>query len=407
MLIWILALVILGLAGYAGYALGAIRAAVTFIGLLISSLLAFPLGKLLHGLLATCGVKNPFFAYLLAPAIVFLILLTIFKAVGYSIHHKVDMFYKHKAGDIKMGLFERLNHRVGACIGVLNASVYLVLLCLPLYVFSYATVQTADDNASWSIKFLNTLGRHIKASGMSKIEAAIDPLPESYYQTSDIVGLIYHNDLLESRLSRYPAFLTLGEKPEFQDIGSDKEFTELRLKQPSISEIVNHPKAQAILGNPDLLKEIWGILVPNLSDLDNFLKTGQSAKYGEQKLLGRWEFNLNGALALMKQSNPNFGSTEMQKRRRALFATMSKAVLIAAPDKQVIIKNVGELRPNPNPKQPPTVTMQKLEGQWEGDGNKYTITISNPKKQTLTAEIQGERMTVTGADLPMAFEHEL
>lgn len=64
MLIWILALVFLGMAGYAGYALGAIRAAATLVGLLISTVLAFPLGKLLHGLLATCGIKILF--YLLA-----------------------------------------------------------------------------------------------------------------------------------------------------------------------------------------------------------------------------------------------------------------------------------------------------------------------------------------------------
>ncbi|WP_160164686.1 CvpA family protein [Pedosphaera parvula] len=395
------------MAGYAGYALGAIRAAATLVGLLISTVLAFPLGKLLHGLLATCGIKNPFFIYLLAPVIVFLILLTVFKAIGFSVHHKVDHYYKHKAGDLRMGLFERLNHRVGACIGVVNAAIYLILLCLPIYVFSYATVQVADDNASWSMKMLNTLGHHVRASGMAKIDAAIDPLPETYYQTSDLMGLVYHNDLLESRLSRYPAFLMLGEKAEFQDIGNDKEFTELRLKQPSISEIVNHPKAQAILGNPDMLKEIWGILVPNITDLDNFLKTGQSAKYGDQKLLGRWDFNLNGALALMKQSNPNYGSTEMQKRRRVLFLTMAKTVLIAAPDKQVIVKDVGELHANTNPKLAPTVSMQKLEGQWEGDGSKYTITISSPKKQTFTAEIQGERMTVTGGDLLMSFEHEM
>ena len=32
------------------------------------------------------------------------------------------------------------------------------------------------------------------------------------------------------------------------------------------------------MNNPDLLKEIWAIVVPNLEDLQHFLTTGQSAK---------------------------------------------------------------------------------------------------------------------------------
>jgi hypothetical protein len=407
MMIWILALVLFGCVGYVGWTMGAIRAGLSLLGLLVGSVLAFPLGKLLHSVLNMFGLKNPLLVYFLGPLIVFLLVLIIFKIAGFAVHKKVDVYYKYKAGDLKMGLFERLNQRLGLCLGLANAAVYLILISLVIYIFSYATVQIASgDGVSGSVKTLNMLGNHVKASGMAKITAGVDPMPASYYQASDILGLIYHNDLLESRLSRYPAFLALGERPEFQDIANDKDFTELRLRQPPISEIIDNPKAQSIINNPDLLKEIWSIAVPDLADLEKFLTTGQSAKYDNEKILGRWIFSPNAALALIKKAKPNLGSTDMQRLRRVLLLTMAKANLIAAPDKKVIVKNVGVLRPNSNPKVPPTVDKQTWQGQWDGDNGKYTFTIDG-RKEVLSGQVEGDRLTIIGGEVSFAFDREL
>jgi hypothetical protein len=407
MMIWILALVLFGCVGYVGWTMGAIRAGLSLIGLLTGAVLAFPLGKLLHSVLNMFGLKNPLLIYFLGPLIVFVLVLILFKIAGFAVHKKVDVYYKYKAGDLKMGLFERLNQRLGLCLGLANAAVYLILISLVIYILSYATVQIASgDGASGSVKTLNMLGHHVKASGMAKITAAVDPMSESYYQASDILGLIYHNDLLESRLSRYPAFLALGERPEFQDIANDKDFTELRLRQPPVSEIIDNPKAQTIINNPDLLKEIWAIAVPDLADLEKFLTTGQSAKYDNEKILGRWIFSPNAALALIKKAKPNLGSTDMQRLRRILLLTMAKANLIAAPDKKVIVKNVGVLRPNSNPKVPPTVDKQTWQGQWDGDNGKYTFTIEG-RKEVLSGQVEGDRLTISGGEVSLAFDREL
>lgn len=407
MIIWILALLLFGCVGYVGWTMGAIRAGLSLIGLLTGAVLAFPLGKLLHSVMNMFGVKNPLLIYFLGPVIVFLLILILFKIAGFAVHKKVDVYYKYKAGDLKMGLFERLNQRLGLCLGLANAAVYLILISLVIYVFSYATVQIAsNDGASGSVKTLNMLGNHVKTSGMAKITSGIDPMSESYYQASDILGLVYHNDLLESRLSRYPAFLALGERPEFQDIANDKDFTELRLRQPPVSEIIDNPKAQTIINNPDLLKEIWAIAVPDLADLEKFLTTGQSAKYDNEKILGRWIFSPNAALALIKKAKPNLGSTDMQRLRRVLFLTMAKANLIAAPDKKVIVKNVGVLRPNSNPKVPPTVDKQTWQGQWDGDNGKYTFTIEG-RKEVLSGQVEGDRLSITGGEVSLAFDREL
>src|SRR3954466_13837859 len=108
MMIWILALILFGCLAYVGWTMGAIRAGFSLLGLLVGSLLAFPLGKLLHSLLGVFGLKNPLLVWLLAPFIVFVLILIIFKIGGYAVHQKVDHYYKYKAGDLKMGLFERL-----------------------------------------------------------------------------------------------------------------------------------------------------------------------------------------------------------------------------------------------------------------------------------------------------------
>ena len=50
-----------------------------------------------------------------------------------------------------------------------------------------------------------------------------------------------------ARLARYPAFLGLAQRPEFQEIANDTQFTELRQKGASISEVLNYPKATSVL----------------------------------------------------------------------------------------------------------------------------------------------------------------
>jgi hypothetical protein len=405
MTIWILALLLFVCLGYVGFAMGALRVGCTLVGLLIGSLLAFPLGRLLNPILGLVGIKNPFFVWITGPFIIFLLILIASKIAGLMLHRKVEVYYKYKAGDLRMGLFNRVNARLGLCLGLVNGAVYLILISLVAYIFSYATLQLATgDNSGWSVKSVNLLGRHVHSSGMAKVVAGIDPMPDSYYKAADIVGLIYHNDLLEARLSRYPAFLALGERPEFQDIANDKEFTELRQKQPSFSEIIGHPKAQAIINNPALLQELWNIAVPNFNDLEAFLKTGKSAQYDSQMILGRWTIDLNGALNVLKRAKPNLVSADMQRLKRVLVASFAKTTLTAAPDKQVIIKNFGTVKPSTKPNTPPTVDFQTLQGQWTEDGSKYQISISG--RPALEAVVEGDKLTISGEALPMRFDRE-
>jgi hypothetical protein len=409
MLLWILALVLFGTFALAGYTLGAVRLAASLVGLLLGALLAVPLGHLLYPVLRLTGVKNPLLLWVLGPFVVFLIILIACKIGGLFAHRKVDIFYKYNAHDIQIGLWNRLNPRLGLCLGLANAAVYVILISWVIYAFSYATFQlVTGDNASWSVRMLNMAGQELQGTGMNKVAASIDSMPQAYYQTADTMGMIYHNDLLEGRLSRYPGFLALEEEPQFQDIAQDEAFTELRQSQPPISQIIDNPKAQAIIGNPDMLNHIWAIVKPNLTDLQEFLKTGLSAKYDDEKILGRWDFDLVGALNLVKRAKPDIDYEEMQRTREVITLSFGKTTFMASPEPErlAVFKNYGKYQPPAKPKLPPTVEKQSYKGQWSSNGDKYSLTFNDKNPGSLTAVVDGDRMTIDGDTFPLVFTRE-
>jgi hypothetical protein len=425
MIIWAIALLLFACLAFAGYCFGVIRATVTFIGLLVSLLAARIFAHSVTPMMVHVGVKNPVLAWLLAPFIVFVIALLVIKAGGFTIQRQVNLYYKYKAGDLKLALWNRLNARLGLCVGMANAVVYVVLICVVIFPLSYAMTQlSTDDNATWPVKFINEAGRELESTGLAKVAAAVDPMPANFYKAVDLAGLIYHNDLLEARLSRYPAFLSMGERPEFQDIATDKDFAELRQKQPPVSEILKHPKLQPILDSPDELQEIWTILVDNFDDLLGFLNTGQSQKYADQKLVGRWEFNLNATLTAIQELKPNATSTEMRAAKQQVSSVFGKTTILATLDNEVFLKNLGKIKvvpatANQNFTPPPprggrggppgagagpgmTVTVElqpPLQGRWAEDGTDFKFNLSSGA--TFEAAVDGDTLNLTTSLFPV------
>jgi uncharacterized membrane protein required for colicin V production len=254
MTIWLLAVVLLASLAGMGYRQGAIRVAFALLGIVFGALLAVPLGRLLKPLLVILGLKNPVMAWVLAPLIVFLAISLLFKVGGRMAHMKADVYYKYKAGDLRLALWERLNRRLGLSLGVLNGTVYLILVAFVIYAASYWTVQIAtSDTDPRAIRWASQLGKDLERTGLHKVARAVDGLSPAFYEAADFAGLIYHNPLAEARLSRYPGFLALAERPEFRDLGSDTEFANLRAGRKPIRDTLDYPKVQAITGNPDEL----------------------------------------------------------------------------------------------------------------------------------------------------------
>lgn len=422
MLIWILALLLFASLGFAGYTLGVIRVGFSLVGLIVSSLLALPLRHVFESLLGSLGLKNPLLIGALSPIVMFILILTVFKVVGYTVHRKIDVYYKYKAGDLRMGLWNRLSPRLGACLGMANATIYLILISLLVYIFSYPTEQVVvNDNTTGPFKMLNRAGRDLQSTGMAKITSSIDPMSESYYKAADIVGLIYHNDLLEARLSRYPGFLGLAEQPEFQTIGSDKQFAEMRQRQDPILDILANPDAQAIVNNPAKLKEIWATVQPDLDDLDKYLRTGKSDKYDGEKILGRWTVSVPRVIGLVRQAKPNISPQEMQKVRANLELVFQNTTLVVTATDQhdVYLKNLNQVKlveqrppPSTNPRIPPprprlvptVVGTKSYHGRWTAAGQGYSLSVDELGE--LRAAVDGDTMSITGYSLPMVFDKE-
>src|SRR6266571_7565729 len=96
MILWIFALLMLGLLGMVGFYQGAIRAGFSFVGLIIAAALAVPLGHLINPILKLVGLRHPITLAFIGSLVAFLVVLTIFKAVGFSVHRKVDGHYKYQ-----------------------------------------------------------------------------------------------------------------------------------------------------------------------------------------------------------------------------------------------------------------------------------------------------------------------
>ncbi len=402
MTIWLLALLLLGGLAVAGHQQGAIRMGIAFVGILLAALLAALAGKVFGPILGVLGVKSPIWLWVLPPFLGFLLIMILVHVGAHFVHQKVDVYYKYKAGDLRLALWERLNARLGICLGLLNGVAYLVLLVFVIHAFSYWTVQMASSEGDpKSMRLLNALGKDLESTGMNRVAKAVDPLPKSFYDTADLTGLLFQNSLLEARFLRYPGFLALGERQEFQTLGQDQGFAEMRLQATPIREVLEQPSAKAIFANPELLREIWATVQPDLADLRTFLETGKSPKYDGEKILGRWRFDSNGSMLAYRRSRSVAGA-EATRVRAWLHERFSKAMIVAAPDKSVVLKNLPEITMQVQPGAP---EMRNLKGEWKADGFDYEFNLEG-NTLTMSAKFEGRHLILSGDGLSIAFVKE-
>src|SRR5947209_17719052 len=146
MILWMFALCRMAVSALIGYYQGAVRVGFSLIGLLVAALLAMPLSGLMKPILGIFGMTHPILLSFVAPAVAYLLVLTIFKIGAVAAHKKIDAYYKYKGSDTKRSLFERVNSKLGICLGLANATVYVFLLAVVAYVFGYFTIQVAASD---------------------------------------------------------------------------------------------------------------------------------------------------------------------------------------------------------------------------------------------------------------------
>ena len=407
MTIWLLALLLVASLAGLGYRQGAIRVSFSLIGIFLGALLCVPLGKPMAILLKAFGVVHPVILWLVPPIIAFILISAIFKGIALAVHHKVEVHFRYKAGDLRLTLWERMNRRLGLCLGVMNGVAYLVVISFVIYVISYWTVQMEGSGESPKlVRLVTTAGKDLQSTGFIKTARALDDMPKNYYEAADIVGKLYQNPTTEARLSRYPAFLMLGERAEFQELAKDAEFIEMRARQDSVAQLLAHPPARAIVKNPDTLRMIWGIAEPNLDDLKSFLDTGLSPKYSEETILGRWNFNHRGTASAVRRLRPNLPAAGLMQERARLAMTYSKAKFVAGLDGKLVAKDY----PDTKTPQAPGISqvVQTAEGQWTGAGENYSLTFTIAGTDLKhSVEIKNDRLTMTvDSKTHVVFERE-
>lgn len=395
MTIWIFAFLLMAAVSLAGWRQGAIRAAFAFVGIIFAALLAAPLGRLLHPLLPHLGATNPVTAWALAPVAGFIVASIPLKVAAHMVHQRVEHFYKYHAGDLRLALWTRLNSRLGICIGLMNGTAYFVLISFFLFNLTYWTTQAAARGSQpLLIRLVNTLGEDLQSTGFTTTASAVGSLPARFYELADLAGLLEQNPQLGRRLVNYPGLTSLWERDDMQPLVTDPTVKNALVSGASPGEIMDAPSVQALLANKELSKQLWEVLATNLDDLTAYLKTGKSAKYGGEKILGKWVFNPGVTLAWLRQDQPKIQASEMRAIRALWTQAYAQTSLLFTGDHQVFIKNLPKFQVQSQPDQP-AFQPENWKGDWSVDGTNYTLHVSlNGEDKYMIGSTDGLRLRI-------------
>jgi uncharacterized membrane protein required for colicin V production len=405
MTVWILALLLLACCAALGYRQGAIRVVFSFVGIIFAVFLAGSLGKPFAALLPHVGVKQPVMVWAIAPLIAYALVLTVFKIAGFFVHRKVELHYKYHMPETRLALYERMNHRLGACAGILNGTAYFILISFVLFNLSYWTVQVASSESEPAqTRLVNLIGRDLQSTRMARPAAAVSPMSPDFYRIGDLAGLIYQNPNAVSRLASYPAFISIAQRDDLQQLSQDETFTNAWAEHATMATLTNTPSVQAIVKDSDLLNTVWSVVKTNLDDITIYLKTGKSPKYDGEKMIGVWDFNANVSVAQFGQLHPKTQSSELRAMRSMWGQAYANTTFEAGTDGQAFLLNAPDFK-DYKPGQP--MTTETWKGQWSNDGGTYTVTLSsNGENKTYVATVDDLRLTLKDDSNVFVFDRD-
>ena len=150
----------------------------------------------------------------------------------------------------------------------------------------------------------------------------------------------------------------------------------------------------------------------NFDDLVAFLKTGHSEKYASEKIVGRWDFNIAATTSKLLESRPVISSREMRALRVWVSQSYTNTSFVAGADRQAFLKNLPHLKPQPptpkgQPAAPPATETASWQGRWKSDGTAYDLELSSSgKKQSMPAEVDGDRLTIKDDRTTLVFDRQ-
>jgi hypothetical protein len=422
MIMWIAALVLIAATVFIGYRQGAIRASFTFVGLVVAIMLAVPFGPMFEWVFPLIGFKNPIAPKFGAPVIAFFAVSLVFKGIAAFVHRKVEYYYRYNRDDASRAVWEVLQARVGACIGALNGAVYFLVFALIVAVFGYTTIQIGGGTESTSkvLSFLGKSAEDLKNTQMDKVVAPFNPAPTNYFNTADTLGLLYHNRNLLDRLESYPVFAAMAQQPIYKSLGADKELQSLIRNRGSFEEILANPTVSEVVSNTDLVTKVLEI---DVLDLKEYLETGVSPKFSQEKLLGRWSYDTLASVHLTKGMKRDVGAQTWFKLKNELAERFEDATLVFYHDntmKFLLATNMdgrsspiivtpmrlpnGQFQTNRVARWYTTNALNSATGKWSGSAPNYLLTV-NTKAGPLTVEgrLENDRLSFSLLDKALLF----
>lgn len=386
MLAWSIALVLVISSAIVGWYVGAIRVAITTVALFVTLFFLQPLSSLCAKLLGLAGVEHAGWLGIFSPLLAFGLLQIIAKSISKGTQAPIENYYKYKASDTQRLLFERFNQRCGPCLGVVNGTLYFILIGVACVGIGYTTIQISRDENKDSILItgFTSLAKSYQATGISKVVGPYIPAPALYYEVVDLFAEWFHQPLVQSSLATYPPFIPLSERKEFQEIATDVKLQEFLARYPTIEEMLENPKLAVFFNKLDILFKALDLVNRDLTDIAGYIRTGKSEKYDGEKILGRWDFDLPSTVNENKKLKRMSG-LEVNKMRGILTAQIDGSTLLATIDNKVIVR-----RPLPAG----ATGTSRREGTWKSEGGgKYTVQfpVADDKQVEMSVTVDGRR----------------
>ena len=401
MTIWILAVLLFAGVGALGRQIGGIRMGISLLGVVVALLASGPLAPVVRSALGAVGIKNPILMWALAAPLAFLGIMMAFNSVAVAVYLKVSGYFKFRAPDDVRMRWERIDAGLGLSAGLLAAVFYLMAASSYLFHVGYFTtqVESPTDNPIW-LKLVNKVSADLSGSGFDRVAVGVGQASPAFFQTADVVGLLYHNPELQDRLHEYPLFMSLAENADLQAILTNATFAPLLPAKTNVSLILKDPATPQLIAHGEIQRMMKEV---DLADLANFLQTGTSEKYAKEPLVGKWQVDLRETMNAFRRANPKVSVVDANRLVVLMRIAISDYTLTATPDDKIYVK--GKRDPlsfvamaTPRfafpPLDPAAPIKNLLTGSWKKEGDNYQFTLQSPAgEKTADAKLVGNKIT--------------